>query len=109
MCREVNTGLQVTRNGYVDQGLGQKKPGDSGATFTLGPGQRIADLVFKLGLAGVITGKVFDEEGEPMASVSVHAMRQVDTDGRRSFETTNEQQSNDSREFRIFGLSPGRY
>ncbi|HUE56629.1 MAG TPA: carboxypeptidase-like regulatory domain-containing protein [Candidatus Udaeobacter sp.] len=27
--------LKVTRNRYVDQELGQKKPGDPGATFTL--------------------------------------------------------------------------
>ncbi|SRR6266436_377464 len=82
--------LKVTRNGYVDQELGQKKPGDPGATFTLRPGQRIADLVFKLGRAGVITGKVFDEDGEPMVGVSVHAMRQVYSDGRKDFKTINE-------------------
>jgi hypothetical protein len=99
----------VTRNGYVDQELGQKKPGDPGAVFTLRPGQRIADLVFKLGRAGVITGKVFDEDGEPMAGVSVSAMRQVYTDGRKGFKTTNEQQTNDLGEFRLFGLAPGRY
>jgi Carboxypeptidase regulatory-like domain len=101
--------LKVTRNGYVDQELGQKKPGDPGATFTLRPGQRIADLVFKLGRAGVIAGKVFDEDGEPMAGVLVSAMRQVYTDGRKGFKTTNEQQTNDLGEFRVSGLAPGRY
>jgi protocatechuate 3,4-dioxygenase beta subunit len=101
--------LKVTRNGYADQELGQKKPGDPGATFTLRPGQSFADLVFKLGRAGVITGKVFDDDGEPMAGVAVRAMRQVWTDGRRSFATANEQQTNDLGEFRIFGLLPGRY
>jgi hypothetical protein len=101
--------LKVARNGYVDQELGQKKPGDPGAVFTLRPGQRIADLVFKLGRAGVITGKVFDEDGEPMAGVSVSAMRQVYTDGRKGFKTTNEQSTNDLGEFRVFGLAPGRY
>jgi hypothetical protein len=101
--------LKVTRNGYVDRELGQKKPGDPGATFTLRPGQRIADLLFKLGRAGVITGKVFDEDGEPMGGVSVHAMRQVYSDGRKHFETINEQQTNDLGEFRLFGLAPSRY
>ena len=101
--------LKVTRNGYVDQQLGQKKPGDPGATFTLRPGQRIADLLFKLGRAGVITGKVFDEDGEPMAGVSVSAIRQFYTDGRKGFKTTNEQQTTDLGEFRLFGLAPGRY
>jgi Carboxypeptidase regulatory-like domain len=101
--------LIVTRNGYVSQELGQKKPGDPGAVFTLRQGQRITDLVFKLGLAGVITGKVFDEDGEPMVGVAVRAMRQVYTDGRKSLQATTEQETNDLGEFRVFGLAPGRY
>jgi Carboxypeptidase regulatory-like domain len=101
--------LIVTRNGYVSQELGQKKPDDPGAVFTLRQGQRITDLVFKLGLAGVITGKVFDEDGEPMVGVAVRAMRQVYTDGRKSLQATTEQETNDLGEFRVFGLAPGRY
>jgi hypothetical protein len=101
--------LKVIRNGYVEQELNQKKPGDPGATFTLRPAQRIPDLIFKLGRAAVITGKVFDEDGEPMAGISVRAIRQVFRDGQKSFSTTNEQQTNDLGEFRLFGLAPGRY
>lgn len=101
--------LIVTRNGYVSQELGQKKPDDPGAVFTLRQGQRITDLVFKLGLAGVITGKVFDEDGEPMVGVVVRAMRQVYTDGRKTLRATSEQETNDLGEFRVFGLEPGRY
>jgi Carboxypeptidase regulatory-like domain len=101
--------LKVFRNGYVEQELNQKKPGDPGATFTLRPAQRIPDLIFKLGRAAVITGKVFDEDGEPMAGISVRAMRQVFRDGQKSFSTTGEQQTNDLGEFRLFGLAPGRY
>lgn len=101
--------LIVTRNGYVSQELGQKKPDDPGAVFTLKQGQRITDLVFKLGHAGVITGKVFDEDGEPMVGVAVRAMRQVYTDGRKTLQATSEQETNDLGEFRVFGLEPGRY
>jgi hypothetical protein len=36
-------------------------------------------------------------------------MRQVYSDGRKGFKTTNEQQTNDLGEFRLFGLAPGRY
>jgi Carboxypeptidase regulatory-like domain len=101
--------LIVTRNGYVSRELGQKKPDDPGAVFPLRPGQRITDLVFKLGLAGVITGKVFDEDGEPMVGVVVRAMRQVYTDGRKTLQATSDQETNDLGEFRVFGLEPGRY
>jgi len=101
--------MKVRRNGYVEQELNQKKPGDPGATFTLRPGQRISDLTFTLGRAAVITGKLYDEDGEPMADALVRAMRQVYTDGRKNFTATQEQQTNDLGEFRIFGLAPGRY
>jgi hypothetical protein len=101
--------LKVSRNGYVDQELGQKKPGDPGAMFTLRAGQRIDDLVFKLSLAGVITGKVFDEDGEPVVGVVVSAMRQVYTEGRKTLSVATQRITNDLGEFRLFGLAPARY
>jgi hypothetical protein len=101
--------LRVSRNGYVEQELNQKKPGDPGATFTLRAGQRISDLVFKLALAAVITGKVFDEDGEPMVGVSVLATRRNFTNGRKGFRPANESITDDLGEFRLFGLAPGRY
>jgi hypothetical protein len=101
--------LRVSRNGYVEQELNQKKPGDPGATFTLRASQRISDLVFKLARAAVITGKVFDEDGEPMVGVSVRAMRRDFTKGRKGFRPANESTTDDLGEFRLFGLAPGRY
>jgi len=99
----------VTRNGFVTREYGQKKAGGPGATLTLRPGQKLTDLVFKLARAGVITGKVFDGDGEPVSNVSIEAMRQVYKDGRKNFETTYSAQTNDLGEYRIFGLGPGRY
>jgi hypothetical protein len=101
--------LRVTRNGYVDQGLNQRKPGDPGATFTLRPSQRISELLFKLARAAVITGKVFDEDGEPMVGVTVRAMRQDFSNGRKGLGFANENLTDDLGEFRLFGLAPGRY
>lgn len=101
--------LMVRRNGYVSQELGQKKPGDPGATFTLGPSQQKTDLVFKLGRAAVISGRIYDEDGEPMAGVSVLAMRQVYREGRRQLGIAARVESDDLGEYRLFGLAPGRY
>src|SRR5271154_750903 len=101
--------LRVSRNGYVEQELNQKKPGDPGATFTLRAGQRISDLVFKLARAAVISGKVFDEDGEPMVGVSVRAVRREFTNGRKGFGVAGDSTTDDRGEFRLFGLPPGRY
>jgi hypothetical protein len=101
--------LKVSRDGYVEQEFGQKKPTDPGAMFVLRPGQKMSDLIFKLGRAGVITGHVFNADGEPMPHVVLNAIRQVYRDGRREFQSSAGAGSNDLGEYRIFGLAPGRY
>jgi len=102
--------LTVRRNGYVDAHYGQKKADDPGSTLTLRPGQKLVDLVFKLGQSGVITGRVFDEDGEPMQGIRVNAVRKVYINGKLQLQTYgDERQTNDLGEFRLFGLSPGRY
>jgi len=101
--------LSVHRNGYVEAQYGQKKPNDPGSTLTLRPGQKLADLVFKLGRTGAITGLVFDEEGEPMQGIHVNAVRKVYVNGKMRSQSVDERESNDLGEFRLFGLSPGRY
>jgi len=101
--------LKVSRDGYVEQEFGQKKPTDPGAIFALRPGQKMSDLIFKLGRAGVITGHVFNADGEPMPHVMLNAIRQVYRDGKREFQSSAWDRSNDLGEYRIFGLAPGRY
>jgi hypothetical protein len=101
--------LTVHRNGYVDARYGQKKPNDSGSNLTLSSGQKLVDLVFKLGRTGVITGRVFDDEGEPMQGIRVHALREAYINGKMKLQEADERESNDLGEFRLFGLSPGRY
>ena len=101
--------LKVSRDGYVEQEFGQKKPTDPGAMFALRPGQKMSDLIFKLGRAGVIAGHVFNTDGEPMPNVMLNAIRQVYRDGKREFQSSAWDRSNDLGEYRIFGLAPGRY
>jgi Carboxypeptidase regulatory-like domain len=101
--------LEVSRNGYFEIEYGQKKPTDPGATFTLRPGEKMTDLVFKLGRAGVISGRIFDEDGEPMSRVQVWALRTGYEKGRPELKPEVRSESNDLGEFRLFGLKPGRY
>jgi 5-hydroxyisourate hydrolase-like protein (transthyretin family) len=101
--------LTVSRNGYFRSEYGQKKPSDPGATFSLVPGQRMSDLLFKMGRAGVIAGHVFDEDGEPMPSLVIMALRTVYEKGRKELRPETDSQSNDLGEFRLYGLAPGRY
>ena len=101
--------LGVWRNGYSRAEYGQEKPDDPGATLTLRPGQNVTDLVFKLARWGVLAGRVFDEDGEPMPSISVMAQRVHYENGQRNLQVVGQAATNDLGEFRLFDLEPGRY
>jgi hypothetical protein len=63
----------ATHIGYVDQEY-QSRGSGTGAILALQPGQEIKDVMFRLTLAAVITGRVNDEDGEPMGLIKVVAL-----------------------------------
>lgn len=101
--------LDVSHNGYLNLGYGQKKPGDPGANLSLAPGQSMTDLIFKLLRSASITGHVVDEDGEPLPNVSVKAYQASSRGGKRGLGAVAGASTNDLGEYRIFGLRPGRY
>jgi Carboxypeptidase regulatory-like domain len=101
--------LTVSKAGYVTQEYGQRKPGDPGAALTLRAGQDLKDLLFRLIPSAVISGRVLDEEGQPLQLAVVTATREVYNEGKRVFSAEATFQTNDLGEFRLFGLPPGKY
>ena len=101
--------LKASRAGYVVQEYGQHKPGDPGAVMSLRPAQQMKDLLFSLVPSAVIAGRILDQDGEPLASVVVSALREAYSQGVRSLSTYNTVETNDLGEYRLFGLEPGRY
>jgi len=101
--------LYVTRVGFVSEGYGQRKPDAPGAVLTLRAGQDLKDLQFRLIPAGVISGKIYDDDGEPLPNVMVNAFRQVYSEGKRARAQASSVSTNDLGEYRLFDLAPGRY
>ncbi|HVO62832.1 MAG TPA: carboxypeptidase regulatory-like domain-containing protein [Terriglobales bacterium] len=106
----------VARTGYVDQRY--KADGASrGAVLALQSGQRVEDVLFRMVLAAVITGRINDEDGEPMANMQVVALQRPEEDEAednpwmRKGELTpvGAAQTDDRGQFRIFGLKPAEY
>jgi hypothetical protein len=101
--------LNVTRVGFVADEYGRRKPDAPGAILTLHAGQDLKDLQFRLIPARVISGKIYDDDGEPLPGVQVGAVRQVYSQGKRTRSAATSVSTNDLGEYRLFGLSPGRY
>jgi 5-hydroxyisourate hydrolase-like protein (transthyretin family) len=105
-----NYRLSAERNRYVRQQYGQKSPRGMGATITLGPKQHIANIEMRLMPGAVVTGRVTDEDGEPLAGVRVSVMQYRYVRGRRELApVAGGSSTNDLGEYRIWDIPPGRY
>ena len=100
--------LMAQRNGFVRQPYGQRTPGGAGAMLTLDAGEKF-NATFQMIPAAVITGHVYDEDGEPVVYAQVMAMHFTYANGERRLVGNTAGQTNDLGEFRLFGLSPGQY
>jgi Carboxypeptidase regulatory-like domain len=101
--------LRVIRDGFVTEEYGQKTPSDPGAVLSLGPGQNLKDLLFRLVPSAIISGRIQDEDSNPLPWVRVSALREAYMRGRRRLVTEVTVVTNDLGEYRLFGLRPGRY
>jgi len=108
----------ASHTGYVDRKY-QAKGNEEGAVLALQPGQEVTDALFRLLRAGVIAGHIIDENGEPMAKVTVSALRkptaeEKEKEGPRASHkeeliTSSAAVTDDRGEYRVFGLEPGDY
>jgi hypothetical protein len=105
--------LSATKGGYVQGQYGQRRPGDPGTPIDLGEGQTAEKVNFILSRGGVISGKVVDDGGEPVAGTMVAAMRyQFMAGSRRLVPGSGEggtDRTDDQGGFRLYGLPPGDY
>jgi hypothetical protein len=101
--------VTVAKGGYFTWQLGQRRPFDSAPPIALENGQLITVDV-PLSRGGVITGRVSDESGEPLAGLRVRVYRARMSGGYRRLEDVGAaDQTDDTGAYRIFGLPPGDY
>lgn len=103
--------LAAERQGFVNQNYGARRPTGPGTTLELKNSQAMKDLAFKLTPQGVIAGRVLDDEGEPVAGVSVQVLQYRYILGKKRLipAVNTLVLANDLGEFRAPNLSPGRY
>lgn len=81
----------------------------SGTKVTLRPGQQVTDLTVKLTPQAVISGKVVDEDGDPVGNGNVQVLRQTWQHGRLTYTMAGGGGVNDLGEFRVSRLAAGKY
>jgi len=102
--------VSASKGSYVTLQFGQTRPMQGGTPLQVLDGQTIEKVDFALPRGSVITGRVVDEFGEPVADVQVMPMQSRFAQGRRRLMPIGRSsQTNDIGEYRIFGLAPGDY
>ena len=108
----------ATHPGFVDQHY-QAKGGEEGATLSLKPGDKVSDVLFRMTVAAVVTGRVTNDDGEAVIRAQVLALRapsedEIEDDAlpgprKRELLPVLSAQTDDRGQYRIFGLKPGEY
>lgn len=102
--------VTASKTGFVDGSFGQRRAFRDGTPITLADNQQVADADVRLARGGVITGHVFDEDGEPLARAIVTVLRSQYVRGEKQLAPAGTPDQTDDRgQFRIYGLPPGDY
>ncbi len=110
--------FSANRTGYVTEHYGSNGT-NTGAVFALRPGQEVADVLFRMTQAAVITGRVSDEDSEPMANIQIAALRkrseeEIEDEGpfasrQQELIPAASARTDDRGQYRLFGVKPGDY
>lgn len=106
--------LQAFKNGYLRGSYGASRPERAGTPIVLKDGESVANLAIAIARGGVITGRVRDSRGRPLAGMTVRVLRlgYSATTGGRTAAAANAAsagRTDDRGEYRAFGLPPGDY
>jgi Carboxypeptidase regulatory-like domain len=91
----------LTRSGFT----GDLRP----VPLPVHAGQDVTGVIFHMTPAGVITGHLFEEDGDPMRGATVELMADAYVEGKKQLTPVSETQTNSRGDFRLFGLRPGTF
>lgn len=101
--------LLAEKAGFVTQRFGARTSTAPATPLVLTAGQELNNLSIQMTPQSIITGRVTDQDGDPVPMSIVYLQRYVYTGGRRQLSSSAANQTNDQGDFRIANLAPGRY
>jgi hypothetical protein len=100
--------VTASKPGYVTVTYGQLRVNSQGTPVPLGDGET-RNIAMQLPRAGVITGMVLDERGEPAVNAFVRVMRFMPGAGGGRPQQTGGDNTDDRGIYRVHSLQPGDY
>jgi hypothetical protein len=102
--------LSATRAGYLPMSFGQQRIGEPGRPIELADTQILENSDIVLPHTAIISGRILDEAGEPLAGATVLTMQMKYFNGkRRLLPVRGNAISDDTGQYRLGGLEPGEY
>lgn len=101
--------LSGNRSGYLDTQYGAKRSGQAGSIIVLSPAQQLTNITLALTPQAVISGKVVDQDGDPVNGAMVQLVGQMWQRGKLRHMMQNGSNTNDLGEYRIANIRPGKY
>ena len=97
--------LFIEKTGFV--GVNERGLKSDTNVFTVQAGRSVEDLLFRMLPTAVISGRITDEDGDPMSGVRILALKKIP--GKTKRESASTEATNDLGEYRLSGLFPGQY
>src|SRR5262249_46898030 len=104
--------ISAGKPGYLAVEYGQRRPFEHGTVVTIRDGETLEKLDLTLPASGAISGRVLDENGDPVEGVDVQLMQVQFGANRRQLLPVigvGRRSSNDQGRYRLFGVAPGQY
>lgn len=96
--------LEAQRHNFIRRRYGQRTPGDLGVSLALSARQHLQDVLFRMQPAAVISGRIFDDDTEPIVGVQVTALRWGYRNGHKDLLSAGAAITDDRGEYRIHQL-----
>ncbi len=97
------------RRGYLTQDWRGKLGPGAASVLSLHEGDTVGNVTFRLQRSAVISGRVTDLDGEPVAEALVRLYRAAWSRGRRILRPDWDAETDDRGLYRLFYVRPGRY
>ena len=95
--------------GWLDGSFGRARPDGNSQAVRLADGERRGSLSITMWKAATISGRVIDEQADPIVGAEVRLVRQTYVAGRRKSAFADRFVTDDRGAFRFPGLAPGDY